>query len=131
MTTTDNDSKITEADFSAIEARVLLHRVADLERALRFYADPTRYNGPNQHIKGDPDEYQPKDAAYLLDVTRDGGKIARDALDGHFMANPGDVDPAAGRRWSGRTTYGGKLTDDAAQRRTALEWEADALKQGK
>lgn len=56
-------------------------RIEELERALRFYADPKRYNGSNQRVDK-PDEYQPPDMPYLLDVSRDGGTIARKALEG-------------------------------------------------
>ena len=48
--------------------------------ALEFYADPTRYNGPNIRLEGEPDRYQPDNLYYRLDVTRDGGGIARNAL---------------------------------------------------
>ena len=60
--------------------RVKDQRIAELERALSFYADPQRYRGPNtQPIPSDP--FTPeRDFPYLWDVTRDGGKIARDAL---------------------------------------------------
>ncbi|WP_027521717.1 hypothetical protein [Bradyrhizobium sp. Ec3.3] len=115
---------ITKADFTSIEARVMLRRLADLERALRFYADSKRYSGPNQRIKGEPDEYQPKDAPYLWDVTRDGGKIARDALDEVSIDTV--VSPTGRARQS---KYGHASWTDL--RRTALEWEADALKHGK
>ena len=47
--------------------------------ALAFYADPRRHNGPNQNpIEGD--KFAKPDAAYILDVTRDHGEIARSAL---------------------------------------------------
>lgn len=52
---------------------------ADLVRALEFYADPLRYDGPNQRIIGDG-PYTPKDRGYLQDVTRNNGDIARAAL---------------------------------------------------
>jgi len=51
-----------------------------LREALEFYADPTRYSGPNQRFEGDPDKYQPEGLYYRLDATRDGGSIARRAL---------------------------------------------------
>ncbi|TWA92053.1 hypothetical protein [Bradyrhizobium stylosanthis] len=78
---------MTEADLIAMEATVLLHRVADLELALRFYEDPRRYYGPHQPIDGEPDRYQPKDEPHLWDVARDGGQIARDALDGKAVSS--------------------------------------------
>ena len=37
---------------------------------------------PDRHKRIDkPDEYQPEGLPYLLDVTRDGGSIAREALE--------------------------------------------------
>ena len=55
-----------------------------LKKALSFYADSTRYHGPNQRLD-ELDEWS--DAvgltAYRLDVTRDGGVIARQALEPH------------------------------------------------
>jgi hypothetical protein len=53
-----------------------------LKRAMHFYADHKRYAGPNQRLE-QPDEYSEEAApkVYLLDVTRDGGAIARKALD--------------------------------------------------
>ncbi|MCP3471460.1 hypothetical protein NLM33_14085 [Bradyrhizobium sp. CCGUVB1N3] len=78
---------MTEADLIAMEATVLLHRVADLELALRFYGDPRRYDGPHRPINGEPDRYQPKDEPRLWDVARDGGQIARDALDDDAVAS--------------------------------------------
>mgnify|MGYP000623845550 CR=1 FL=1 len=50
-----------------------------MREALKFYADGRRYDGPNQiNTRDDPhtDERMP----YLTDVTRDGGRIARNAL---------------------------------------------------
>jgi len=63
-----------------IRTRQLEEEVVKLRRALRFYADPRRYHGVNQRIDGEPDEYQPQDQPYLLDVSRDGGRIAAKAL---------------------------------------------------
>lgn len=46
--------------------------------ALQFYADPIRYNGPNQHAsKG---ERHMREPSYLLDVTADRGALASAAL---------------------------------------------------
>ena len=56
-------------------------RIAELENALRFYADPVRYQGPHQLPRPD-DPYTPPDAAYMVDIIRDGGQIARKALKG-------------------------------------------------
>lgn len=50
-----------------------------LVKALGFYASASRYQGANQRILPD-DEWTDKDAVYRLDVTRDGGAIARKAL---------------------------------------------------
>lgn len=52
-----------------------------LKKALSFYADPKRYQGPNLRLdESAPDEFQPMSCPYLWDVTRDGGDIARKAL---------------------------------------------------
>jgi nucleosome binding factor SPN SPT16 subunit len=51
-----------------------------LVAALKFYADPVRYDGSNQRIPKNGDAYTPSDHAYLRDVTRDGGQIAIAAL---------------------------------------------------
>jgi hypothetical protein len=56
-------------------------RIAELEHALRFYADPARYQGPHQLPRRD-DPYTPKDAPYMVDIIRDGGELARKALGG-------------------------------------------------
>lgn len=55
--------------------------IAALRRALSFYADQTRYRGPNQQLD-EPDEWSERVglAAYRLDVTRDQGVIAKTAL---------------------------------------------------
>jgi hypothetical protein len=55
--------------------------VAALRKALSFYADPTRYHGPNQPLEV-PDEWSASVGLgfYRLDVTRDQGVIARTAL---------------------------------------------------
>ena len=53
--------------------------VEGLRSALGFYSQPVRYDGPNQRpIPGDP--YTAADSAYMNDVCRDGGEIAREAL---------------------------------------------------
>jgi hypothetical protein len=53
---------------------------ARLRLALQFYADERRYQGPNQKPIAD-DPYQPDPTfPYILDVTRDWGSIAREAL---------------------------------------------------
>lgn len=50
-----------------------------LRHALRFYANVTRYQGPNQRNGGE-DPFTPKDQPYIQDVTRDYGEIARRTL---------------------------------------------------
>jgi hypothetical protein len=56
-------------------------RIQELEHALRFYASSLRYKGPNQPaLPGALDPYTPKGFPYRMDVTRDGGAIARKAL---------------------------------------------------
>ena len=53
--------------------------VEGLRSALGFYSQPVRYDGPNQRpIPGD--QYTAADSAYMNDVCRDGGEIARAAL---------------------------------------------------
>lgn len=52
--------------------------LAQMKEALEFYADPTRYNGANQ--RNDSDDKWSGGNAYLKDVTRDHGEIARRAL---------------------------------------------------
>lgn len=50
-----------------------------LVKALQFYSDHRRYDGPNQTpIANDP--YSRSDMVYIYDVTRDQGAIARTAL---------------------------------------------------
>jgi hypothetical protein len=57
----------------------LMNEAARLRTALEFYADPRRYEGPNTNpIPNDP--YQPEELVYRLDIIRDGGQIARNAL---------------------------------------------------
>lgn len=57
---------------------VLLREVDRLREALKFYADPRKYTGPNQ--KAEPDEESI--AGYRIDVCRDLGARARSALKG-------------------------------------------------
>lgn len=54
--------------------------IAVLRKALGFYADPFRYNGPNQRLADDETDPWNPDGVYMKDVTRDGGEIARKAL---------------------------------------------------
>jgi hypothetical protein len=61
-------------------ARTLERQNAELLAALKFYADPLRYRGPNQSCIPNGDPYTPLDAAYRQDVTRDQGHIAREAI---------------------------------------------------
>lgn len=56
-----------------------LTRIEELEGALGFYASVVRYQGPNQRAMPD-DKWTDDDAVYRLDVTRDGGAIARATL---------------------------------------------------
>jgi hypothetical protein len=69
-------------DEAAAELRRLDAEVESLRHALSFYADETRYRGPNQSLDA-PDYWSEKVGlnAYLLDVTRDRGVIARNALE--------------------------------------------------
>ena len=52
---------------------------AGVVEALEFYADPLRYHGPNQS-RQDGDRHTPVEFPDMIDVTRDGGDIARAAL---------------------------------------------------
>jgi hypothetical protein len=70
------DRAVRKIDLAAL----LDETEAVLADALRFYADPERYKGPNHRLEGEPDKYQPADLVYLLDVDRDVGNIARKAL---------------------------------------------------
>jgi hypothetical protein len=67
----------TEADCKRIAAA--LSAQARVVEALQFYADPRRYRGPNQP-RPEGDEFTPSKFPYMIDVTRDGGLIARDAI---------------------------------------------------
>lgn len=70
---------LTIADERAKEAVDLRAQLASVRKALEFYADPYRYEGPNlSPLVNDP--LQPVDLVYRLDVTRDFGHIARSAL---------------------------------------------------
>ena len=73
-----------QAELAAAELRRLAAEVESLRHALSFYADGTRYHGPNQPLDA-PDKWSEKvgSNAYRLDVTRDGGVIARNALENH------------------------------------------------
>ena len=58
-------------------------RIVELEVALRFYADPLRYKGPNQLLSREEaaaDPYSGIESPYRIDVTRDQGEIAKKAL---------------------------------------------------
>ena len=61
------------------EIEKLRNQLVKVNHALAFYADPDRYDGPNLNpLPNDP--YAPADLFYRLDVTRDGGRIAKAAL---------------------------------------------------
>lgn len=55
-------------------------KIKVLRHALEFYADPTRYQGPNQKLGDRVDPYTPEGNQYRQDVGRDGGQLARRAL---------------------------------------------------
>ena len=68
-----------------MEEEVVLYtrELDELRAALSFYADETRYWGPNQRLAVDESDVWSAEAGldvYRLDVTRDGGAIARAAL---------------------------------------------------
>ena len=69
---------------AAAKLRSLEAANAELLEALSFYADSTRYHGPNQSID-EPDKWSDHVGlkAYRLDVTRDGGVIASAAIKKH------------------------------------------------
>jgi hypothetical protein len=50
-----------------------------MAEALEFYANPLRYQGPNQNPITD-DKFARPDAVYIHDVTKDGGAIARSVI---------------------------------------------------
>ena len=63
-----------------IRTRQLEQEISILRNALFYYADERIYKGANQDpIKGLPYVGE-HPGVYLLDVTRDGGNIARNAL---------------------------------------------------
>jgi len=75
-------------------ARKMTEFAAGLERentrlreVLKFYADKRKYEGPN--AEADPDE-ECAAGYYRLDVTRDGGKKARDILSNEKSSYPKD-----------------------------------------
>lgn len=70
-----------------------------MREALDFYADPTRYHGPNQ--RNDHADKWSGESPYIRDVTRDGGAIARAALaEQPAPSVPDDVAKDAARyRW--------------------------------
>jgi hypothetical protein len=63
-----------------------MNHIDAMKRALEFYADPKRYRGANQNNAGD--KFTDPQAPYMLDVTRDGGEIARKALSTIEQAHP-------------------------------------------
>lgn len=67
---------------STTVTREFLEERAAFVEALLFYGDVMRYRGPNQRREPEPDVYSDEAGmtAYALDVTRDAGRIARDAL---------------------------------------------------
>ncbi len=77
----DYAAKIGHRDARHAAAELALKADAQIERlrhALAFYADPTRYHGPNQRAEeGDP---YTEAGPYMLDVTRDAGMLARAVL---------------------------------------------------
>lgn len=73
------DMNEREANAAFIVRAVNNHEA--MVRALEFYADQRRYDGPNQRpIDGDP--HADDGAVYIKDVTRDHGAIAIAALKG-------------------------------------------------
>lgn len=68
-----------KADAARHALEQLQEYISTLEVALTFYADPMRHDGPNKALLPH-DPFTPADAGYRMDVTRDGGAIARKAL---------------------------------------------------
>lgn len=76
------DIETTLRDMRTPLAVAAADKIERLRKALSFYADGRRYQGPNQKpIPDDP--FAKEDAVYILDVTRDGGSIASRALTQH------------------------------------------------
>jgi len=74
------EDELSEDGPDIARAFIALHaRCTKLETALRFYADPKRYEGPNQRAEPG-DEWTAPDAPYRQDVGRDNGRNARAAL---------------------------------------------------
>lgn len=57
----------------------MANEIKTMRKALSFYADPLRYQGPNQPPLA-KDEFTPADFPYRIDVTRDNGEIARSSI---------------------------------------------------
>lgn len=103
-------------------AAVPAHPVSSdvLREALSFYADETRYHGPNQTLDAaDKWTEQVGLKAYRLDVTRDRGVIAKKAL----AAAPQAVPVPAG--WS--VTYDGKRASYIYADQETAEFEAQQV----
>jgi hypothetical protein len=67
-------------DEAAAHITALTAEVERLREALTFYADKTRYHGPNQP-NVTPDEFGPLNFPFRWDVTRDNGDMAAQALE--------------------------------------------------
>lgn len=63
--------------------------ISQLRHALSFYADAARYEGANQRVEAG-DEFTPESMPYRLDVTRDAGEIARNALTPEHLRERGN-----------------------------------------
>lgn len=93
------------------EVADLMSENARLKKALAFYADGRRYEGPNKNPLPD-DEYAPEGLVYCYDVTRDHGKVARMALKGQVSSQrrtsmrceewQDEISPTQARRIDGR-----------------------------
>lgn len=73
-------SAVRELRIESDEKGELEAEVARLRAALKFYADERRYRGPNQPAF-DGDEFTTDAGPYMVDVSRDWGRIARAALE--------------------------------------------------
>jgi hypothetical protein len=55
------------------------HAFEPMLEALRFYADQSRYRGPNCR-RQEGDRFTPENVPFTHDVSKDGGEIARAAI---------------------------------------------------
>jgi hypothetical protein len=66
--------------YDGLELERLRAEIRRLRAALEFYARPIAYSGGNIRNEGQDHKFTPPDAPYIRDVGRDGGAVAREAL---------------------------------------------------